>query len=173
MQRYIYSTLAFLFLLCGTSAGYGQTTYVVSTAGPIFDIGTALGMAVSGDEIIVMNGTYSSVNDRNLNLTGRDILIRSQSGPANCTIDVSMGGRAFIFNSGETSAATIQGFTIINGAANNGAGISISSASSPSIVNCIFQNNNATGVGGAIYATGNGTNPRITNCTFDMNTSGS
>ena len=70
------------------------------------------------------------------------------------------------FISGETNDAVLDGFTITNGAAEDGGGI-VTSYSSPKIINCVIDGNTA-GWGAGIYFSGEST-PIIENCQFTNN----
>ncbi len=74
-------------------------------------IQAAIDRAVSGDTILVGPGTYQE----NLILRGKDLILRSSTGPQATVLDG--GGIAPVLRvmNGETRAATIEGFTIRNG----------------------------------------------------------
>ncbi len=124
----------------------------------------AISLAESGvHEIVVGPGTWTGP----LNTFGKAIVIRSSQGPQATTLDGQNTSRVISIRSGETSQTVIDGFTISNGTAYNGAGILIENAS-PTIRNCIFRNNVAGYAGGGMRIT-NG-NPLIIDCVFEMNT---
>jgi parallel beta-helix repeat protein len=136
-------------------------------------IQAAIDASSDDDEVVVADGTYTGNGNKNLNLLGKSITVRSENGPENCIIDCEQDGKGFFVNHGEGSDSVIQGFSIKNGFAvgtfpdNNGGGILCYSAS-PTIIDCIFINNVAQSWGGAIwcfYST-----PLITDCTFIENT---
>ena len=107
-------------------------------------IQTAINFAQPGDTIEVAPGTY---NETNIDLLGRDVVVRSQSGnPEDTIIDAAGGERVFSVQSGETQAAVITGFTM-RGGTYRGAGVYISNAS-PTISNCIIEDMTLTEVGG-------------------------
>ncbi len=144
----------------------GVTHYVDDSAPPggngtfgmPFDtLGAAVSVSLTGDEIIVMDGVYTGPNNKNLEFDARLIRIRSQNGPANCTIDLEGDGRAFYwFNEPNNFGAIIEGLRIINGAPSGTTGTyggAIHAVnSSPTIRGCVFENNEAR-TGGAIYLT--------------------
>lgn len=139
----------------------------------------AVNAAVTGDVVVVANGTWTGPGNKDVRLVGADIVIRSAAGPASCILDCEatpeVPFRGFLIESGETRATVIQGFTIRRGATSsgavsdpfNGGGIRIL-GSSPTIRDCVFEDNLAGCWGGALYA-GHGGTPLITNCTFRNN----
>jgi len=77
------------------------------------------------------------------------------------------GAGSVITTSGLTSNALLEGFSIINGNSNSGAGI-YNFASYPVIANCIISGNTAVSNGGGIYNFNS--DPQIVNCTITQNT---
>ena len=63
--------------------------------------------------------------------------------------------------------ATLDGFTVQNGAATDGAGM-LNTSASPTVTNCVFKNNAATGTGGAMYNTSLSA-PVLINCLIVSN----
>ncbi|MBN1916661.1 MAG: FG-GAP repeat protein [Verrucomicrobia bacterium] len=124
---------------------YGTYTYPYQT------IQDGLDAASGSERVIVMNGTYSGAGNSGLDLNGKDLIVESDRGPSLCTIDCAGVGRAFIVQSGETSAAVIDGFTIINGDVSGDGGAVAVYHSDPTIRNCVIYGNRAVGNGGAIY----------------------
>ncbi len=186
---YFVLILLFIPLICSGEIFHVPADYVTIQAG--------LNAAVEGDTVLVADGTYTGMGNRNIFLNRSDITIRSQSGPENCVIDCNHMTRAFSVVSG--AAPILQGFTIQNGFgghawADAGGGISVreNSApiidtciiqssrtfwgggitclnSSPEIVNCIIRNNIALEFGGGIHI--RNSNPTIDNCRITGNSS--
>ncbi|MES2774450.1 MAG: hypothetical protein V4722_09710 [Bacteroidota bacterium] len=86
---------------------------------------------------------------------------------------------------GLTNTAILDGFVISDGNANGASGLrnagggmlnqasGVSVTCSPRIVNCVFKNNTATGLGGAVYneaSSNSAARPFFINCTFQNNT---
>lgn len=157
-------------------------------------IQAGIDMAQFFDEVVVANGTYTGAGNRDLSIT-KEITLRSASGnPALCIIDCEQGTRGLTFT-GTGSTARIQGMTVSNGWAGEGAGIyfsgsdavvegcrildntvddvggggvSVDDQSSPLIVNTVFRGNSRVGIGvsgGGAYVAG-GSSPYFVNCTF-------
>ena len=139
--------------------------------------------AADGDTVLVANGNYTGGvapdPDRNQDLDtgGKAIIVSSESGPENCIINPSYLGRAFIFNHNEDNDTVINGlkFTecLASGVEQNGGAI-LCMDTSPTITNCIFINNAADYIGGAIYSVlpfGSERSVIINNCYFEGNSS--
>ena len=130
-----------------------------------------------GDVVIVPNGTYTGPGNRNLDFGGKIITLKSAGGPANCIIDVQQVGRGFIFQTGETNAAKVIGFTIRNGRPNfvnhavNGGGAIACFGASPTIKRCLLVNNStdagSLGFGGAVYL--NSSSAKFVRCVISGN----
>lgn len=130
---------------------------------PFQTIGEGIQASITGDVVVVHDGTYVGSSNRDLDPGGRDIVIRSLNGPATCIIDCQSTGRGFQILSGETEAAVIDGFTVRNGTANfESSGINIVD-SSPTIRNCVLESNQSAS-GGGLWALRS--RSRIENCTF-------
>ncbi|MFQ6104879.1 MAG: hypothetical protein ACE5OP_11390 [Candidatus Glassbacteria bacterium] len=114
--------------------------------------------ATGGDTVLVSDGTYSGDGNRDIDFTGKAIVVKSENGPVFTLIDC--GGntddphRGFYFHSGEDSSSIVQGFTITTGWTTLGGGI-YCRGSSPTISdNSIIMNTAGGytyGYGGAIY----------------------
>ena len=94
-------------------------------------------MASDGDTVLVANGIYVGINNKNLDFKGKAITVRSENGPEKSIIDCEGDGRGFYFHSGESEDSVISGFTIRNGNADKGGGIYITH-SSPTITTVLL-----------------------------------
>ena len=151
---------------------------VLNVPGQFPDIQSAVNASVGGDEIVVADGTYTGGGNKNIDFAGRNIAVRSASGPANCVIDLENSGRAFYLHSGEGPGTVIDGFTITNGQITSaavpggpyGAGICLVGVS-PAIRNCVFEANaialDGNKGGGGIFTTGG--SAVIDDCVFSKN----
>ncbi len=157
-----------LVLSGGSSAG---TIHVGLGGGYTHNtIQSGVDAAFTGDTVLVHNGTYTGIGNRNIDFQGKNINLKSVNGRQNTTIDLQNSSRAFHFHSGETRDAVVDGFNIVNGLVSNNGGAIYSFNSSPTIKNSRFYNNRTTGdtKGGAIYFT-SGANGAIMNSIFDSN----
>ncbi len=137
-------------------------------------IQAAINAAQSGDMVIVAPGVYSGAGNRDIDLLGKAITVKSAQGAATCTI--SVGGTQQEYHTGfalahnYTNATVIDGFTITGGYKFNGGGIEIT-AGSPVIQNCVLTGNSCDCWGAGVYSQSNAT-PRIVNCRIVGNVSG-
>jgi hypothetical protein len=128
---------------------------------PYCAIQTAIDAATDTDTILVQPGTYNEV----INFNGKAITLRSSGGRDVTTI---MGGGSVVkCVSGEGPDSVLDGFTITDGtgdpsstSARRGGGM-LNINSSPTVLNCTFENNQADMGGGMFTQDGN---PTITNC---------
>jgi len=117
-----------------------------------------------GDTVLVADGTYTGHRNRNIDIRGKTITVKSENGPENCIIDAEHFARVFeVYH--EAADSILDGFTIVRGTPKSpvltwyGGAI----AGSLTIRNCIFVANYAD-FGGAIYG-----DPTIINCVFSDN----
>ena len=120
---------------------------------------------LDNDVVWVAPGVYV---ENSLSFGGKEIHVRSESGPAVTVVDLSAPNavNGFLFNSGEDSGAILEGFTICNAA--NGTAIVIGDGATPVIRGNIIRENttyNADGAG--IHIAGGG--PVIEWCTIECN----
>lgn len=95
--------------------------------------------AVNDDTVLVAEGAYSGPGNVDLNFNGKAITVRGANNLAEIN-DSAGGDRLVTFDSGETSAAVLEGFIVQFDA---GAGIFID-GSSPTIRNCQLSVESAT-----------------------------
>jgi hypothetical protein len=139
-----------------------------SFALPFQHIKTGMDVSLAGHTVIVRDGVYTGALNKDLDFAGRDIIVRSENGPANCAIDCQGSGRAFLALA-TSLAARIQGFTIRNGFADLGAAIQ---ANDVTVLDCTIEDCVTTagtyGHGGAIRAS----RIEMKRCTFRRNKAG-
>ena len=152
------------FLLFSTVSVFSQTYYVapaqtgnnansgLTTGFPFATVQYAINSAVTGDSIILLDGTYSGVGNRDINFSGKEVAVQSLNGASAVTIDCQSLGRGFILQNDEGSGAIIDGITIINGyTTSGGGGIYADTGSTPMILNCIIEDCHSDLAGGGIY----------------------
>jgi Right handed beta helix region len=119
--------------------------------------------AAAGDTVAVACGTYFEYG---ISLKS-GVCLTSETGIADCvTVDGSGMGRIFSCDSVDT-AASIVGFTAINGRGAGTGGAMYCNRSRPRIINCVFRNSHAARGGGAGIDEGA---PFFTDCVFLENT---
>ncbi|MSQ02312.1 MAG: hypothetical protein EXR71_10555 [Myxococcales bacterium] len=112
-------------------------------------IGDALGAARAGETVCVSAGTYQETFD----FAGRNVAVVGVDGPEVTIIDGNGKGPVVSFDTDETDAALLSGFTITGGDDAVGAGIYIRSAS-PTLDNLIIAENECTPNDTYCYGTG-------------------
>jgi len=195
-MRKILSVIGVLLVLCISQGAWGETWYVddaVSASGDGLTPQTAfktiqegIDAAADGDTVLVADGRYTGEGNRDLDLGGKPIVVKSENGPEDCVIDCENEPYVwgFRFGSEETWESVVDGFTImgpiwcqmssptirnnvITGSAGMG-GINCVWASSPLIVDCHIRDNSAEEFGGGISVLSQ-SSPTIQNNTITGN----
>ncbi len=78
-------------------------------------IQAAVDWAADGDTVLVADGTYTGVGNKDIEPDGKAVTIVSTGGPDFCIIDCESDGRGFWFRKGEDPDTVVQGFTVRNG----------------------------------------------------------
>ncbi len=148
-------------------------TYIVSPdgTGDFPTIQAAVSGVQNGDMIELTDGTFTGLDNRNVNYLGKEITIRSQSGnPRACIIDCEGSSaparRGFSFNHGEGPGAVLERVTVTGGVwnqADGGGAVLCGEGTSPTITHCIFSGNQAQTGGGVLCISAS---PVITDCVF-------
>lgn len=137
--------LPFLFLLLAVPC-FAATIRVPSDQ-PTIQAG--IDAAAPGDVVEVANGVYSGPGNRDIDFRGKEIILRSSNGARKCTLNcVGESGsrhRAFYFHKGEAESSVVDGFTIVNGYADQNGGAIRLVGASPTIRNCVFHDHDALG----------------------------
>ena len=123
--------------------------------------------ADDGDTVLVADGTYTGTGNKNIDFTGKAIVVMSENGAENCIIDCEDDGRGFIFETDETSSSLLSGFTVTNGYVSYDGGGIFCDESSPTIINCTLSGNTAAWGGG--IGCRSSSDPTIENCTLSGN----
>jgi hypothetical protein len=164
MRREVFAVSFAVVLLA--AAGFFSTCWaeVINVPGDQPTIQKGIDAASNGDTVRVAPGTYTE----NINFNGKLITVTSSGGPGVTTIDGGNAAPVATFNSGETTAAVLSGFTLTNGNSPSagGGGISINTAS-PTIFGNVITHNVAC-FGGVGIAVGSGS-PIIQNNTISDN----
>ncbi|MHC4620232.1 MAG: right-handed parallel beta-helix repeat-containing protein [Planctomycetota bacterium] len=147
----------------------------------------AIDAATAGDEVVVYPGTYTGEDNRDLDIGGKAIVVRStnpddwavvQATVIDCGGTRSEPHRGFYFHSGEDADSQVSGLTITNGYGNLQSGYYAGGAifctsSSPVISRCIITNNMNDTANSDVDAGGiacyNGSDPEIVNCIITDN----
>jgi hypothetical protein len=176
--------LIFLVVL-GFCSSAGAKIIYVDDDGPadLNNIQAAIDDANDGDTIIVADGTYTGLGNRDIDFKGKAIIVLSTAGAESTFIDCQGSAlephRGFKFHSGEGLTSQVRGFSIINGYApsdlvghnrRSAGGAIYCYGSSPTISDCIITHNSAVLFGGGIACAQN-SNPIIANCIIRDNTS--
>jgi len=116
-----------------------------STMHPFDSIQEAIDAVADGNMVVVLEGSYTGLGNRDLDLLGKTVGLYGIAGPQRCIIECQHQGRGFHFHSGETENTLVDGFTIRNGLADKGGGIYFNN-SSPTIRDCIITDNSPDAV---------------------------
>ena len=123
--------------------------------------------ADDGDTVLVADGTYTGTGNKNIDFTGKAIVVISENGSETCIIDCEDDGRGFIFETDETASSLLSGFTVTNGYVSYDGGGIFCDESSPTIINCTLSGNTAAWGGG--IGCRSSSDPTIENCTLSGN----
>ena len=173
----MHSVLRFVVWIIVLTLPLAATADIINVPGDQPTIQAGIDAAINGDTVLVADGTYTGAGNRDLDFGGKAITLVSENGAESCIIDCGGSAvephRAFIFQTGESVATILEGFTIQHGFAYGvdpqycGGGIRISDTSSPVIRNCRLLENNAE-YGGAIWC-GESSSPIIDDCWISNN----
>jgi hypothetical protein len=175
MRRLYLPTVLVLLVLAGSVAA--RTWYVSSDGtGDAPTIQAGIDSAVAGDTVLLANGTYGGVGNRNIRYRGKPITVRSESADRSlCVVDCSYRARGFIFDPGDGPGCVLDGVTVTRGlchepappADSGGAGIWCDAAS-PTIRNVRVRDCFSYVNGGGVWCSG-GSCPTLTDVVIDSN----
>lgn len=170
------SVVAFCLAVCAATTTGQNVLYVPADfAHPQ----AALAAAGAGDVVLVADGTYAGPID----FLGKNVRLVSVNGAALAFIDGGFATPCVLFQSGETRAATLEGFTLRNGlsaAGSPGGGGIYCANSAPTVRDCVIKDCAAEDGtlasawagrhGGGAYVHGGG--PLFADCRFEGNRAG-
>ena len=140
----------------------------IRVPGDRLTIQAGLDAASSGDTVLVAEGTYSGAGNRDLDFTGKDLVLLSETGPETTIIDAAatfddphVGCQ---FTRGESPATRVEGITIMRA---YGGGATCRDGSSPTFVRCFFTRCDGVSAGGVDV---DNASPAFTDCRFSRNT---
>jgi hypothetical protein len=172
LHQYILKKLLVPLVFIGVCVHFssGETINVPQDAQTIQE---GIDKAQGDDMVLVAPGRYNE----SINFNGKAITLKSEKGPAVTIIDGwRIGDSVVKCVSGEGPSTKIDGFTITGGSGNTelygdeetiGGGL-LCLHSSPTVLNCIFVENEASYHGGAIY-NGERSNTVVRNCQIRSN----
>ena len=161
-------TVACLLLVLSSTNPFAATIRVPSEQ-PTIQAG--IDASVDGDTVLVTDGTYTGVGNKNIDYCGKAVAVLSENGPDKTVIDCKGYGRGCYFDSAEDALSRLEGFTIRNGDVNESGGGIYCHMSSPTILNSTISGNTAGDNGGGICCW-NGFSPTISNRAIIDNHSG-
>lgn len=125
--------------------------------------------AKEGDTVLVASGVYTGPGNRDMQISGKSIVLKSEKGPRFTTINCESSDLdphyGMEFRAG-SDLSVLEGFSIRGGYSNHGGAIRCVSTS-PTIRNCMMSNNFASVSGGAVRC--KGASPLFVNCTIVRN----
>ena len=171
MRNWCKATIGCCLLLTVTlalPAGVSWAGIVIHVPADYPTIQAGVDAAVTGDTVLVASGTYTGPGNRDVDFGNRNIVLMSAGGAGLTTIDCQGAARGITLHGHVNYLAVVDGFTIRNGNAPLGGGISVRSVNSPTIRNCVFIENTATEMGGGVFV-GEASAPTFENCTIEQN----
>jgi hypothetical protein len=163
-DNYVMTGAVSTYYVDGTAGHDGNSGHSPTQA--FRTIQRGLDVAADGHTVIVLDGHYRGQGNRELNFNGKRLTLVSQNGAQATVIDGQNSYRAFVFNQGEGLDSIVDGFTMTQCRAYQGAAVTCEN-SSPLIVNCRMTAN-VSNFGGAVYL-GN-SDAQVVNCVLTGNT---
>ena len=159
-----------LALLCLSALGHAASAGTLAVPGQYATIQAALNASVSGDTVLISDGTYAGPGNVDLDFGGKNLTVQAVSlDPAKTVIDCggssAANHRGFTFHTGETGAV-LRGLTIKNGYGGSGGAVSVESGCTVTLTDCTLTANTAQ-IGGGLSSLGATV---LTDCSIDGNT---
>jgi len=117
-------------------------------------IQAAIDACAAGDTVLCAPGVYTGSGNRGLNFGGVDLVLRSSAGAGLTTIDAEWGDRGVVFESGETRASIVEGFTITHCRGLFGGGAVMCYDGSPTLRDLRLIGNSSPGEVGYFHGAG-------------------
>jgi len=136
-------------------------------------IQAAIDACAAGDTVLCAPGVYTGSGNRGLNFGGVDLVLRSSAGAGLTTIDAEWGDRGVVFESGETRASIVEGFTITHCRGLFGGGAVMCYDGSPTLRDLRLIGNSSPGEVGYFHGAGItcwDSEPRLESVVFRGNT---
>jgi hypothetical protein len=158
--------LSALLMLAAVPADAAIFTIDAAGGGDYQTIQEGLSVAAEGDTVLVVAGTYTGDNNRDLDFGTENLVLRIIDG------ETEHNHRLFDFSTGsQDTTCVVEGFTITNGrmviSGSYGAGV-LCVSTSPRFLDCVFSTNTCSGQdGGAVSCVD--ASPVFRNCTFGGN----
>ena len=132
-MKLFWTLISILFLMSGRCAASRHHPRAFDQ--PTIQAG--IDAAVSGDTVLVADGTWTGDGNRDIDFMGKAITVASENGPESCIVDCDATEvdhhRGFYFHRGEGRGSLLVGFTIekgfVGGASASGGGILCEGAS--------------------------------------------
>jgi hypothetical protein len=137
--------------------------------GPKKTIQQGMNLALAGQEVIVLEGTYQGAGNSGLDFGGKALTVRSQKGAAATIVDCEHLNRGFFCFGVASPGGMIDGFTIMNGSTTDRGGGVHCAEGTMTVKNCVVTGCSATGNGGGIFCRLS-TNVTVINCLVTGNT---
>ena len=143
----------------------------LSGSGDYLTIQSAIDAALDGDTVLLRDGIYTGVGNRNMLIDRKQLNIISENGRSNCIIDCNELGEGFYIRYSDN--VSIEGLTIINGwseakSGDAGAGGGVDIWKSKVVIQSSkFKQCYATHIGGAVNCGGSGGNVILVDCIIE------
>ncbi|MEL6431750.1 MAG: right-handed parallel beta-helix repeat-containing protein [Planctomycetota bacterium] len=134
-----------------------------SPSSPFRTIEDALLASLDGHTVVLLDGVYAGSGNKSLDVGARALTIRSQNGPASCTVDLEGVGNAISADGLGTGPIRIEGITFENG----GSGALDLATRVVEIEDCVFRGSSVDRGGSAISMRMSG--GLIRDCRFEDN----
>jgi predicted outer membrane repeat protein len=174
-MRVVFLFALVIFSVSTSSPSSARTWYILPDGtGDASTIQAGIDSAAAGDLVLLAAGTYRGVGNRDIDFSGKAIVVASEDGKDVTIIDCQNAGRGFCFHSGEGAGSVLQGVTIRYGYAEAGGAV-YCTGSSPTLTDCLLSRCTAVRSGTSeIPAQGGGmyclsSSPTLTFCTFYLN----